>query len=66
MGAMAFVLEAGFDVEICDGDRCARDIYRLDDLPRDLRELVVCRRSFDELEWYSPDGCRWRLRAVFG
>ncbi len=63
---MAFVLEAGFDVEICDGDRCARDIYRLDDLPRDLRELVLNRRSYEELEWYSPDGCRWRLRAVFG
>ena len=31
---MGFVLEAGFDVEICDDDRCARDIYRLDDLPR--------------------------------
>ncbi len=62
---MAFVLEAGFDVEICDDDRCARDIYSLADLPRDLRELVVNRRSQDELEWYSPDGCRWRVRAAF-
>jgi hypothetical protein len=66
MEEMAFVLEAGFDVEICDDGTCARDIYRLDDLPRDLRELVVNQRSFDELEWYSPDGCRWRLRAVLG
>ncbi len=63
---MALVLEAGFDVEICDADSCARDIYRLDDLPRELRELVVSRRGYDELEWYSPDGSRWRLRAVLG
>jgi hypothetical protein len=63
---MAFVLEAGFDVEICDTDGCARDIYRLDDLPRDLRELVLSRRGHDELEWYSPDGSRWRVRSVLG
>jgi hypothetical protein len=64
--AMAFVLEAGFDVEICDERSCVRDIYRLDDLPLDLRELVVSRRGFDEVEWYSADGCRWRVRAVLG
>jgi hypothetical protein len=61
---MAFVLQAGFDVEICDGPACSRDIYRLADLPRDLREMVVAQRCRDELEWYSPDGSRWRVRPA--
>ena len=61
---MAFVLQAGFDVEICDTDGCTRDIYRLADLPRDLKEIVVCQRARDEVEWYSADGCRWRVRSA--
>ena len=64
MLVMAFVLQAGFDVEICDGEACSRDIYRLADLPRDLKELVVCQRGREEVEWYSSDGCRWRVRAA--
>ena len=64
MKSMTFVLQAGFDVEITEGELASRDIYRLADLPRDLKELVVCRRSSDEVEWYSPDGARWRVRAA--
>lgn len=65
MCVMAFVLQAGFDVEIYDGEASSRDIYRLADLPRDLKELVVCQRAREEVEWYSADGCRWRVRAAF-
>ncbi len=65
MWVMTFVLQAGFDVEISDGESRSRDIYRLADLPRDLKELVVCQRSRDEVEWYSPDGARWRVWPAF-
>ena len=61
---MTFSLRAGFDIEICDHDGCCRDIYRLADLPTDLRELVLARRASDEIQWESPDGSRWRVRAA--
>ncbi len=65
MLCMTFVLQAGFDVEIRDGDSASRDIYRLVDLPRDLRELVVSQRACEEVEWFSPDGARWRVWPAF-
>jgi hypothetical protein len=64
MATMTFVLQAGFDVEISEGETRCRDIYRLADLPRELKELVVCQRARDEVEWFSPDGARWRVRPA--
>lgn len=61
---MAFALQAGFDIEICDDHGCTRDIYRLADLPVDLRELVLARRASDELLWQSADGSRWYVRPA--
>lgn len=61
---MSFTLHAGFDIEICDDHGCTRDIYRLADLPTDLRELVLARRASDELVWQSADGSRWYVRAA--
>lgn len=62
---MAFVMQAGFDVEITGDDYAERDIYRLVDLPIDLKELVKCQRSREELVWFSPDGAQWRVRPAF-
>jgi hypothetical protein len=61
---MTFTLQGGFDIEICDDHGCTRDIYRLADLPTDLRELVLARRASDELVWQSADGSRWYVRAA--
>jgi hypothetical protein len=62
---MAFALQAGFDIEICDDRGCSRDIYRLADLPTELRELVLVRRASDEIEWRTADGSRWLVRPAF-
>ena len=65
---MTFALQAGFDVAIAEpstGMVAERDIYRLADLPRDLRELVVAKRACEELEWFAPDGSCWRVRPAF-
>ena len=40
------------------------DIYRIAELPRDLKDLVVARRACEELEWFAPDGSRWYVRPA--